>query len=129
MKTILLVEDDQFILDIYANEFKKEGYKIDIARSGQEALVKIKNSYPDLLILDIKLPRENNGPLVEGEGWEVLKAVRIDPRTQNVKVVVTSNSNEEDNIDNISDFKVIKYFLKVTSTPEDIVKVAREILK
>ncbi len=129
MKSILFVEDDPFIVDIYANQFKKEGYKVDIAGDSRMALEKIKNTYPDLLILDIKLPRERNGLPLDNEGWEMLKIVRSDPKTQNLKVVVVSNDNEGNNANNVSHFGVIKYFLKIQTTPEEIVKEVKEILK
>ncbi len=129
MKTILLVEDDPFIVDIYANQFKKGGYQVDIAADSRTALEKIRNTYPDLLVLDIKIPKERGGIAVDNEGWEILKTVRSDPKMQHLIVVVASNDNEETNKNNISHFKVLKYFLKIQTTPEEIINAASEILK
>lgn len=121
MKTILLVEDDPFIVDIYVSQFRKEGFNVDVANDGQAALKKIKNSCPDLLVLDIILPKIN--------GWELLKMLRDEPGTKNLKVIVISNLDQKDNLDNISNFGVIKYFLKIESTPGEIADVIKEILK
>ncbi|KKP42233.1 MAG: Response regulator receiver [Parcubacteria group bacterium GW2011_GWA1_33_6] len=121
MKTILLVEDDPFILDIYANQFRKEGYRVDVAKDGQMALEKIKNSNPDLLVLDINLPKI--------DGWQLLKMVRDNIRTKDLKVVIISNNNPSDFADNISHLKVMKYFVKIESTPEEVVSAIKEILK
>lgn len=125
MKTILLAEDDPFIMDIYSSQFRKEGYKVDIARDGQMALEKIRNNYPDLLILDINLPKI--------DGCEILKTLKNDPKTKNLKVIVLSNYDEKtigEKYDfDISSFGVAKYFLKVTSIPEEITSVVKEILK
>ncbi len=129
MKRILFVEDDPFIVDIYANQFKKEGYQVDVAGDSKTALEKIRNTYPDLLVLDIKIPKERGGLPLDGEGWELLKIVMSDPKTQNLKVVVASNDSEENNKNNISHFKILKYFLKIQTTPEEIINVVREILK
>src|SRR5689334_21602869 len=93
MKNILLVEDDSFIVDIYAKQFKKEGYHVDVALDGAAALEKIKNSKPDLLILDLLLPKI--------EGWEVLRHVRANPLTKDVKVIVISNLDLKENAENI----------------------------
>jgi len=120
MKTILLAEDDPFITDIYLSRLKQRGYKVDIARDGQMALEKIKNNYPDLLILDINLPKIN--------GCQLLKIVRQDLKTKNLKVIVISNFRQEDYPENISGLGVIKYFLKMETVPEDIVNSVEEIL-
>ena len=120
MKTILLVEDDPFIVDIYANQLKKEGYRVDVAMDGQAALNKIRSQKPDLLVLDIGLPKM--------DGWEVLRLVRSDAKTENVKTIVISNNSPKDYEDHIAKLKVIKYFLKVEATPEEIIKTVNEIL-
>src|SRR3989344_4901690 len=83
MKTILLAEDDPFIMDIYSSQLRREGFKVDIAKDGESALEKIKNSYPDLLVLDINLPKMN--------GCEILKILKNDPKTKNLKIIVLSN--------------------------------------
>ena len=120
MKSILLVEDDPFIVDIYSSQLRHEGYKVDIANTGELALEKIKNNYPDLMILDIKLPKM--------DGWEVLKTVRAETTTQNLKVIVVSNFNKEDQRDNIVNLGVLKYLLKVEATPDDILNAVKEVL-
>ncbi len=121
MKTILLAEDDPFITDIYSIKLRQEGYKVDIAKDGQMALEKIKNNYPDLLMLDINLPKI--------DGFGVLKIIRGDPKTKNLKVIVTSNLAQKDFPEDISHFGVIKCFLKIETTPEEIAETIKEVLK
>lgn len=121
MKTILLAEDDSFILDIYSNQLKMEGYKVDIAVDGVMALEKIQQTHPDLLMLDINLPKMS--------GWEVLQKIRSDAMMKNTKVIVISNIDRKDYPDNASSLGVIKFFLKVEVTPEEIAKYVKEILK
>lgn len=118
MKTILLAEDDPFILDIYSSQLKKEGYNVDIAKDGQEALDKIKAALPDLLLLDIKMPKI--------DGCQLLKMLRDDPKTKGVKVIVISNLNKSEFPEDISDFGVLKFLLKVESSPEEIVNAVKE---
>ncbi|MSU60544.1 MAG: response regulator [Candidatus Staskawiczbacteria bacterium] len=120
MKKILLVEDDEFIADIYANYLKREGYKVDIARDGQVALEKARDNYPDLIILDILLPKM--------DGWEVLKALRDDPKTENFKVIITSNNNPQSYAEDVTHFKVMEYFLKSETTIEEIVHAVKEAI-
>jgi len=121
MKTILLAEDDPFIIDIYATQFKRQGFSVDVAGDGQMALEKARSNYPDVLVLDIMLPKM--------DGWEVLKHLRSDAKTKNIKVVVISNLNQRDYADKIANFGVIKYFLKISTTPEEIVHTIKEILR
>lgn len=120
MKKILLVEDDPFIVDIYASQLRGQGYVVDTACDGEMALEKIKNNYPDLLVLDLLLPKM--------DGWEVLKNVRQDPRAKTLKVMVISNLNQKDNAENISHFGVLKYFLKIQTSPEDISNAVKELI-
>lgn len=120
MKKILLVEDDPFIVDIYASQLKGQGYAVDTAHDGEMALEKIKNNCPDLLLLDLILPKM--------DGWEVLKNLRQEARTKDLKVIVISNLDQKDNVENISHFGVIKYFLKIQTTPEDISKAVKETI-
>ncbi len=120
MKKILIVEDDPFIVDIYAAQLKARGYSVDTANDGQMALEKIKNNCPDLLLLDLILPNM--------DGWEVLKNLRQDPRTKDLKVFVISNLNQNDNADNITHFNVAKYFLKIQTTPEEISNAVKEVI-
>lgn len=121
MKTILLAEDDPFITGIYANKFREAGFKVDVAKDGQMALSKIKNNYPDLLILDINLP--------EIDGRQLLKMIREDKKTKNLKVIVISNFTKSDVNEDIDSFGVIKYFLKIETTPEEVLDTVKGILK
>ncbi len=121
MKTILLVEDDHFIIDIYAGQLRREGYNVLVAKDGQMAIDKLKEVYPDLVVLDINIPKIN--------GWEFLKIIRNDSKTKNLKVVVVSNINPKDYPENFSEFKVIRYFLKVETSVEEMAQAVKEIIK
>lgn len=125
MKTILLAEDDSFIADVYAKSFAKAGFRVDIANDGQMVLDKIRNHIPDLLTLDIDLPKV--------DGCEVLKLLRSDLKTKNLKIIVLSNYND-DAIDkkydvDIDSFGILGHFIKIETPVEEIVKTVKEILK
>src|ERR1051325_6269492 len=101
MKTIVLAEDDSFIIDIYSSQLKKEGYHVVVATDGRAALEKMRANYPDLVILDIDLPKMS--------GWEVLAELRKDPKTEPVNVIVISNYERKDFENEIVRYHVIKY--------------------
>ncbi len=123
MKTILLVEDNPFILDIYAIQFRKEGYRVDLAKDCEMASEKLKDNYPDLIILDIDFGKEKIN------GFEFLRIMRQDTKTKNLKVIVASNINKENYPEDAYNLGVINFFLKVENTSEEIIGAIKEILK
>lgn len=128
MKKILLVEDDPFIVDVYANALKREGYGVNVANNSQLALENIENNCPDLVILDLNLNNTIPGPK---DGLEILKTLRRNPRTKDLKVVIFSNYSAKDypELSELPQIGVSKIILKVESTSEDMIKIIKEILK
>lgn len=121
MKNILLVEDDPFVIDIYITKLREVGFNIDTAENGEEALMKLKEKKPDLLILDIVLPNI--------DGWELLKKIRTELNFQDLKVVVLSNLSQKSEVEKSLELGVIKYFIKANFTPSEVVGAIKEILK
>lgn len=120
MKKILLAEDDAFLINVYANELRKSGYNISVAPDGEIAINRIKNINPDLLILDATLPKIN--------GLSVLKTLREDFGLRELKVVMLSNFNQEEEIKNNPELGVLKYFTKAENTAEEIANEIKRIL-
>ena len=85
MSEVLLVEDSPIYQEIIANLLKRNGWKVVIVRDGLEALEQMQKSYPDLVVLDIVMPRMN--------GYEVCRHLKNDPKTKNVPVVMCSSRN------------------------------------
>jgi CheY-like chemotaxis protein len=120
MKKILLVENDAFLIGIYTNQLRKSGYSVSIALDGEVAISRIKNISPDLLILDINLPKM--------DGLSVLKTLREDIGFKDLKVIMLSNFNQKEKINDTLGFGVLKYFLKAENTAEEIVEEIKQIL-
>lgn len=87
MSEVLLVEDSQVQREMISNLLKDNGLKVTVACDGVEALEHIQRSSPDLVVLDIIMPRMN--------GYEVCRRLKSDPRTKNVPVVMCSSKGEE----------------------------------
>lgn len=85
--TVLLVEDEPLISEIVAKSLKLEGYHVEIARSGEEGLALVKESPPDLILLDVLLPKI--------DGWEVLTQLRDDPRTDSIPIIMLTALTDE----------------------------------
>lgn len=120
MKSILLVEDDPFVVDIYTTKLKEAGFHIEVAENGEEALRKLKEAKPDLLVLDIVLPNI--------DGWELLRKIRTELGFEDLKVVVLSNLSQKAEVEKSLRFGVIKYFIKAHFTPSEVVEEIKKIL-
>lgn len=120
MKTILLVEDDSFLIDIYSTKFKEAGFEVSVAEDGEEALKKIQEKKPDLLLLDIVLPRI--------DGWEILERIKKQ-NLKSFKIVVLSNLDQKDDIEKGMRLGADKYLIKAHLTPSEIVEEIKKILE
>lgn len=86
-KKILIVDDEPDILDILKYNLEKEGYRVKKAKDGEEALIKAKEDKPDMIILDIMMPKKN--------GIEVCKELRKSKRFNDTYIIFLTAKNEE----------------------------------
>ena len=118
---ILIVDDDVFLLDMYATKFKEEGFDVEIAQGGKEALDKIKEGfYPEVVLLDVVMPGM--------DGFEVLGTIRKDNLIPTSKIIILSNLGQKENIDKGKELGVTDYVVKAYFTPSEVVKKANEAL-
>jgi CheY-like chemotaxis protein/phosphoribosyl 1,2-cyclic phosphodiesterase len=117
--SILIAEDVNVIALILTRALEKAGYRVDVARDGEECLRKAQATVPDLVLLDIMMPKMN--------GIEVLKALRADPRTRDLAVVMCSAKDFKTERDAAAQLGALDYFIK-PSTPEFLVERVGSIL-
>jgi CheY-like chemotaxis protein len=106
-KRILLVEDDRVLRRACEASLRRKGFHVTIAVDGQAALDKLEawtGPLPDLILLDLLMPRLT--------GIEVLRALRADPRTKAVPVLILSNSSREQDQAQIDQFEIAGYLVK-----------------
>jgi DNA-binding response OmpR family regulator len=120
MKKILLVEDDNFIIDIYITKLKEVGFSVQSAVNGEDALAKIKQSRPDLVLLDIVLPQVT--------GFEFLQEIKSMPELKNVPVIVLSNLGQKKEVEKGLSLGAAKYLIKAHYTPTEVVEEIRTVL-
>jgi DNA-binding response OmpR family regulator len=84
-KTVLVVEDDQAIRAMYRDALRHAGYHVIAVEDGLDALRRIEQAFPDVVILDLMLPRVG--------GWDVYGELRANSRTQGVPVVIVTASD------------------------------------
>lgn len=121
-KSIMIVEDDLAIQDLYKEKLKKEGFRVLSVSDGRIAMQRIRQG-ADLILLDILMPNLN--------GFEILKKIRTEKGTKNIPVIVLTNIGSEsaDNDKKLAlSLGANDYLIKSLNTPESIVTRIREIL-
>lgn len=121
MKTILLIEDDPFLIDIYATKLKETGFSVKVAHDGEEALKKAREEKPDLVVLDIVLPKI--------DGWEILKEIKSEEELKDLKIIILSNLGQKEEVEKGIKLGARKYLIKAHYTPSQIVEEIQKILK
>lgn len=120
MLKILIVEDDQFILKMYKKKFEIKGYVVEVAHDGQEAMDKMQKLTPDLILLDIMMPKLN--------GLEVLDLMKKDQQLKNIPVIVLTNLSTSADAETALSKGAVKYIIKSEYTPTQVVDVAEKVL-
>ncbi len=112
-KTILIIEDDPFILNIISHKFVENKFKVMVAGDAEKAELLLQKSIPDLILLDIILPKVN--------GFEFLKKIKSDHKLKSIPVIIFSNLGEEKDIKQAKDLGAVDYFVKANMFPEEVV--------
>ncbi|MCR4322631.1 MAG: response regulator [Candidatus Azambacteria bacterium] len=114
-KTILIVEDDIFLSDMYQTKFVEAGYNVKVAGDGQEGLSALQEGLrPDMVLLDIVMPKM--------DGIEMLTAVKKDEKLKDIPVVLLTNLGQESDITRGMDLGALDYFVKAHFTPSEVAK-------
>ena len=117
---ILLIEDDPFLLSMYSAKFELEGFAVIAAVDGEEGWQKAQTVGPDIILLDIMLPKMN--------GFDVLEKIKSDPRTRDIPVILLSNLNQKDEIDRGFASGAADYLIKAHYMPSEVVSRIKQIL-
>lgn len=110
---VLLVEDDPSVAQMYRLKLELDGYQVDIAPDGEAALEMARTVSPDIVFLDIRLPKLN--------GLDVLEALRSDPSTQPLPVVILSNFSEAELVERGARLGALDHLIKSQTTPARLV--------
>lgn len=116
---ILVVDDEKEILDSLMGRLKREGYDVSMASDGQEALVKIKDDNPDIVILDLMLPKL--------DGFEVLERIRKDFTDRWRPVIIMSAKGEMDSWNKCHNLEAELYLTK-PCTIFDILRAVKTMI-
>ncbi|OHA54319.1 MAG: hypothetical protein A2Z62_01180 [Candidatus Terrybacteria bacterium RIFCSPLOWO2_02_42_20] len=119
---ILIIDDDEFLLDMYAVKFKEEGFEVELARGGKDALNKIKEGiYPEVVLLDVVMPGM--------DGFELLEIIRKEKLIPTSKIIILSNLSQKEHLDKGTNLGVADYVVKAYFTPSEVVKKVNTVLQ
>ena len=120
-KTIFIVDDDKFLLDMYSLKFKNAGMKVDVAASTNEALDKLEGGLnPDIIVLDIIMPSV--------DGLSFLEELKEKGLVGESVVVMLTNQGLQEDIEKARSLGVQGYIVKATTIPSEVVKEIEEIV-
>jgi DNA-binding response OmpR family regulator len=117
---IVIAEDNVDLADVYKIRLEMIGYQVHIAPDGEQALIVIERERPDLVLLDMMMPR------VAGD--EVLRRMRQSDWGKDIRVFVMSNLSEEDAPAGLRDYNIEGYAVKIDLREDDLDKLVDKIL-
>jgi len=120
MKSILLIDDDKFVTTLYAAKLQNEGFAVDTAHSGEEAIEKLEKNRPDMIILDLNMPGIS--------GVELLRAIRAVPLFQHVPVIIFSSGYIRTLVDEARQLGINKILAKSQCPPKMLISEVKAIL-
>lgn len=119
-KKILLVEDDDALANVYTVRLESEGFEIQRVSNGEEALSNALEFKPDLILLDVMMPKV--------DGFEVLDILRNTPQTANIKIIVLTALSQESDRERASSLGADDYLVKSQVVIADVVDKVRQHL-
>ena len=117
---VLIVEDDIFLANIYKTKFDMEGFKVSTSENGEAGLNDIKKKKPDIVLLDILLPKM--------DGFVVLEKLKADPEVKSIPVILLTNLGQKDDVQKGLEMGAADYLIKAHFKPSEVVEKVRKIL-
>jgi CheY-like chemotaxis protein len=117
---IVLAEDDKFISRAYKDGLTRAGYLVVPAMDGAEALVKVRETIPDIILLDLIMPVKN--------GFEALEEIKADPSIKNIPVIVLSNLGQESDIDKARTLGAADYMIKSNFSMQEVIEKISKVI-
>lgn len=119
-KTILIVEDDLFLSDMYKTKFCESGYEVVVGQNGQQGLALLQEGLkPDMILLDVVMPKM--------DGIEMLSIIKKDENMKGFSVVLLTNLGQESDIVDGMKQGAVDYFIKAHFSPSEIVKKVEDL--
>ncbi|MCX6796621.1 MAG: response regulator [Candidatus Falkowbacteria bacterium] len=117
---ILLIEDDPFLSSMYSAKFEMENFAVSAAEDGEKGLKMAYSVKPDIILLDILMPKMN--------GFEVLEKLKANKETESIPVILLTNLNQKDEIERGMSLGADDYLIKAHFMPSEVVDKIKKII-
>jgi len=117
---ILLVEDEEIIIDLLQRKLTQEGYEVSVARDGKEGLKMMREVKPNLVLLDIIMPKLG--------GFEVMEEMIKDEELKKIPVIIISNSGQPLELDRAQKLGARDWFIKTEFDPREVIEKVKKQL-
>jgi len=121
MKQIIVIEDNAVAANLYRAALSREGYRVEVASDGESGLALIVQLKPDLVLLDLMLPKV--------DGTEVLRRIRAMPDFAQLPVIITSNAYTGPRMDELWNAGATQIVTKASISPKDLARLVKETLE
>lgn len=111
---ILIIEDEEILLKVLKDRFEKSGFEVEIAADGEQAMPAVKRFQPDIILLDLILPKK--------DGFAILQELKADAELRPIPVIVLSNLSQDEDIKKAFKMGAVDYFVKTQHSSEEIVE-------
>jgi two-component system, chemotaxis family, chemotaxis protein CheY len=120
MKKVLVIEDEEFLRKLIATKLVNSNYEVIEAVDGEDGLKKIKETKPDIVLLDLILPGM--------DGFTFLEKIKDDPETKEIPVIILSNLGQKEEIERGLKLGAKDFLVKANLTPKDIIEKIKNII-
>lgn len=120
MAKILIIEDDVLLSKMYTSIFSSGPYQVENATDGQDGLDKARANRPDLILLDIMMPKLN--------GMEVLSKLKSDAELESIPVIILTNLAGDNDVQTALGMGAVRYIIKSEVKPKEVEAIVSEIL-
>ncbi|MDP2668729.1 MAG: response regulator transcription factor [bacterium] len=117
---VLIVDDDEFLLEMYAMKFTEFGFQVDTAENGEEAVKKAKADPPDVILMDVVMPKM--------DGFDLLRNLKKENAAPDAVTLVLTNLGQKDDVEKGMKLGATDYIIKAHFTPSEVVKRVESLL-
>ena len=121
MPKILIVEDDPFLSEMYTTKLVQENFEVDLAVDGKEAIKKAREMKPDLILLEIVLPKMDS--------FEVLAEIKKDIELRNIQIIALTNLGQKEEVEKGLKLGADDYIVKAHFTPTEVINKIKQVIK
>ena len=119
VKTVMVIEDDKFLSSLIKTRLEKDGFTVVQAFDGEAAITMLRETQPDLIVLDLIMPKVN--------GFEVLQMISITPQLSKTPVIILSNLAQDSDVEKARALGAKEYFVKVKISIDDLLVKIKDL--